>query len=251
MMKRSKRVHRIRVVGVPVDVIPPEDMESVVAEMLAGSGRQQVVFLRLRDLMRARRSAEFRRLVENAGLIVPITPGIVRGARFLRRREPVRYEPFNFVIRLLGILEGRRASAYLFGLGRKYLMQVEHNLRETFPGLRLVGRYPGYYPRGLEQDIITAIKKAQPTLLLVGPGVPWPDRWILRHKAVLNPGIYLAAPEVLEIFADRRAREAEGRSARALHAVSGIVLHPWRVLRLFMYLWYGLLLLVYRLFGLR
>ncbi|MFP4374808.1 MAG: WecB/TagA/CpsF family glycosyltransferase [Spirochaetaceae bacterium] len=246
-----ERVRRIRVVGVPVDIIPADHLEEVIGAMLSDPGQDQLVFLTLRDLMRARRNAEYRRLVQNARLIIPTTPGIVRGARFLGHGEPTRYEPFNFVIRLLGILEKKSASLYLFGLGRRYLLQVEQNLRETFPGLRLVGRYPGYYPRGLERDIITAIKKASPSMLLVGPGVPRGERWIQRNKASLNNGLYLAAPQVLDIFADRRTRQKDtGFGAFARSLAHGLT-RPWRMVRALTYLWYGVLLLVYRIFKLR
>lgn len=246
-----ERVRRIRVVGVPVDVIPADHLDDIVGAMLSEPGQDQLVFLTLRDLMRARRNAEYRRLVQNARLIIPTTPGIVRGARFLGHGEPARYEPFNFVIRLLGILEKKSASLYLFGLGRRYLVQVEQNLRETFPGLRLVGRYPGYYPRGLEQDIITAIKKASPSMLLVGPGVPRGERWIQRHKALLNNGLYLAAPEVMEIFADRRARQKDTGFGALARSVAYSLTHPWRMTRVLTYLWYGILLIIYRVFKLR
>jgi N-acetylglucosaminyldiphosphoundecaprenol N-acetyl-beta-D-mannosaminyltransferase len=245
------QVQRIRVVGVPVDVVPPDRLESVVERLLADPGQDQLVFLRLEDLMRARRNQEFRRLVQGARLVVPTTAGIIRGARFLGLAEPARYEPFNFVIRLLGILEKKAASLYIFGLGRRHLLQVEQNLRETFPGLRLVGRYPGYYPRGLEGDIITAIKKASPSMLLVGPGVPRGERWIMRNKASLNNGLYLAAAEVLDIFADRRTRRTPGGLAGFFRTLGYLATHPWRILRVFMYLWYGILLVVYRIFNIR
>lgn len=246
-----EHVRRIRVVGVPVDVVSPEHFESVVGRMLSDPGQDQLVFLRLQDLMKARRNGEYRRLLQGARLVVPTTPGIVRGARFLGLGEPARYEPFNFVIRLLGVLEKKRASLYLFGLGRRHLLGVEQNLRETFPGLRLVGRYPGYYPRSLERDIITAIKKASPSMLLLGPGVPGGERWIQRHKASLNHGLYLSAPEVMEIFADRRARQSEGGFGPVARSMGYTITHPWRMLRGIMYLWYGVLLVVYRVFKLR
>ena len=241
---------RIRVVGVPVDVVPPDELEGIIAGILAEPGQDQFVFLTLRGLLRARRNKEYRRLLQNARLIVPTSPAIVRGAGFLGRTVPARYEPFNFVIRLLGILEKKRATLYLFGLGKRYLVHVEQNIRETFPGLRIVGRYPGYYSRGVERDIITAIKKAAPSVLLVGPGVPKGDRWIQRHKPLFNNGIYLSAPEVMEIFAERRSREAEGGFGRALKRGGATIVHPWWLLRGLSYIWYGILLLVYRLFQL-
>lgn len=238
-------------VGVPVDVVEPDELETIVGRIISEPGQDQVVFLTFRGLMRARRNKEYRGMLQHSRLIIPVSPAIVRGARFLGRTVPPRYEPFNFVIRLLGILEKKRASLYLFGLGKRHLLHVEQNLRETFPGLRLVGRYPGHYPRGVERDIITAIKKASPSMLLVGPGVPKGDLWIQRHKPLFNNGMYLSAPEVMDIFADRRAREVQGGLGPALRRAGAMVLHPWWLLRGITYIWYGMLLVIYRIFKLR
>ena len=62
------------------------------------------------------------------------------------------------------------------------------NLRGSFHGIRVVGRFYGYFPKQAEPDIVTAIKKSSASLVLVGTGVPGKDKWILKHRKELNPG---------------------------------------------------------------
>ena len=246
MEQKLANVVRSDVLGIAVDVIKPEDLPAVIAALLARPQRHQVVFLRTWDLIRARHNRSLRLMLRSAALVIPVSKGIQRGARFLHRREPVRYHPFDFVIRMLNVVEEKRASLYILGLKRRDILLVENNIRRTFPGIALVGRYNGYYSSGVEPDIVLAIKKAAPSVLLVGPGVPGRDRWIAAKQQELHPGIYLWSGEVLEILADRRQRPPRKAFERGTDTLPDAFKRPWRVLRLFGYLWYSVLLLAYR-----
>ena len=137
-------VERIRVAGVPVDVIRPEQLEKVLFELLATSGTKQIVFLSVWNLLKARRNPEYKLCLENASLVLPISKSIIRGAAFLKRTKPVRYNPFSAIISFFTILETRYKSLYLLGGHKNTLIESERNLKATFPGLHIVGRYTGY-----------------------------------------------------------------------------------------------------------
>jgi len=245
-MDPQASISRIAILGVPVDILPEERIEDLVARFADGMNHQ-IVLLSLWDLMRARRSGEFRTMIAGASLVLPISLSIARGARFLHRPEPVRYMPFDFVVKLLAALERRGKSAYLFGSTRTNIQKAEGNIKSTFPGLRVVGRYAGRYPKQMEQTIVEAIKKAGPSLLLVGTGVPGRERWIPRNLARFNSGIYLWCSDLFEIFAERRFKPSRALFSKGLEWLPFCLLRPWKAYRLFIYLWYNILLLVARL----
>ncbi|MCL1818080.1 MAG: WecB/TagA/CpsF family glycosyltransferase, partial [Spirochaetaceae bacterium] len=161
------KIERITVTGIPVDRLPDEAFEEAILSLAEGKEVRQIVFLSLWNLMRARRDKEFRRTVERA-LVIPISLGILRGAKFLKKTVPERYMPFDFMIRLFAILEARGQSLYILGCRPRELGSIEQNLRQTFPGLKIVGRYTGHYPKSKEKDICTAIKKASPCCVVIG-----------------------------------------------------------------------------------
>jgi len=100
----------------------------------------------------------------------------------------------------------------------------------------------------MESDIVTAIKKSAPTLLLAGTGLPGRENWLQRHRRDLAPGVSLWAGNCLEIFAGTE-RQASQRLRRAgLAGLAGFWRRPWRAFLVFPHLWYGLLLLVHRVF---
>jgi N-acetylglucosaminyldiphosphoundecaprenol N-acetyl-beta-D-mannosaminyltransferase len=233
---------------VPIDFLPEDRLPELVDRLVEKSSPAQMIMIRWWDFMRARRDREFRSCLKNADLVVPISRSLVMATRFLRGARPNRCMPFNFVIKVLGALEARGRTIYLLGGGPEPLRVVEQNLRETFPGLRFVGRYTGYYSKRIEADIITAIRKAAPDFVLMGPGTPAGDRWVSRHRDQLGRGVFLHVPEVFDHFSDRRRRASEKSFRRGLDFVPDLIRRPWRILRFPLYLWFLVLLLIFRIF---
>jgi N-acetylglucosaminyldiphosphoundecaprenol N-acetyl-beta-D-mannosaminyltransferase len=127
---------------------------------------------------------------------------------------------------------------------------AEENLRGSFHGIRVVGRFYGYFPKSVEGDIVTAIKKSAPSMVLVGSGVPGKDKWILKHRKDLNPGISLWGGSCFEIFAGREKQVSKKLHAAGLGVLSGVIRRPWRLGVVFPYLYYLVLLLGYKIFNL-
>jgi N-acetylglucosaminyldiphosphoundecaprenol N-acetyl-beta-D-mannosaminyltransferase len=213
----------------------------------SGQGKN-IVLLSLWDLLRARRNGEYRSFVLKAALVIPISKSLIRGARFLTGKTPVRYMPFDFVIRLLTILEAREYSLYLLGGKPRILGKSEKNIRQTFPQLRVVGRYTGSFKRNEELTLLQAIRKASPSLLLVGKGVHGGERWIARNNAMLNSGLRLWCSDLFAVFAERKKRPSQAVFDRGLEGIGYCFQNPLRFFRIFPYFYYKLLLVVYRLF---
>ena len=244
--RESLHLGRIRVAGVPVHILASNELEAIIAGALRSDEPFQIVFLRLWDLMRAKWNSEYKRMLEQAGLVVPVSRAILFGARFQEKRTPIRYSPFEFVIRVLGMLERRNHSLYLLGGRPAELKRVDGNVRRTFPGLRLLGRYVGTYPKTHHDAILTALRKAGPNFTLIGPGPTARERWVARNRPFLPPGIYLWSAEVFEILAEKRNRVPREVFERGTDFLHDGLRRPWRVLRLPVYGWYLLLLLYHR-----
>jgi len=206
---------RTRLLNVPVDAVEEAQALQEVERLLGDKQHHQIVFLNLRGLRRGRRDPEFRRCLREAALILPVYPGLVRAARFLRRGALSLYSPFSFVIRLLSAAERLNRSVYLLGARKEDLERAERNLRGSYPKLRLVGRYAGYFPKAAEKDVLMAIKKATPSFLLVADGLPGRELWVLRRRRELTPVIAIWVGDCFEIFSGKRRSSqlpAEGAS---------------------------------------
>ena len=241
-------VLRTDVLNIPIHSVAEKDIAGIVDVLLAEQGVSQIMLLRWWDFMRARVDRELRRCARESTLSIPVSKSVVFGARFLRKQQPFRHLPFDFTIRLLGALEDKNRSVYILGGTSESLRTVEQNLRKTFPGLKFVGRYSGYYNKIVESDIITAIRKAGPDFVILGGGIAAGDKWVSRHRKELGSCITLYSPETFDIFAEKRKRTSRVAFRRGLDFLPGFMRHPWRILRLPVFLWYLVLLLVFKVF---
>ena len=245
-MEPRAGLRRISILGVPVDVVPDESLDEIL-ESFEDGRNHQIVLLSVWDLMRARSRVEYRTMIAGASLVVPISPSIVKAARFLKRTEPRRHQPFEFVIRVLGILERRGKSAYLLGGSPRIVLTAEANLKSTYPGLRLVGRHAGGYPKQRESAIVEAVRKASPTLLLVGKGVAGGERWIPRNLPAFPSGIYLWCSDIFWTFAHVKPRPSPALSTRGIEWMHHFLRRPWTIGRAAVFALFKLLVLFERL----
>ncbi len=239
---------RIKFLGLFLDVLKPEEIEETILNLAnkKSEGPKQIMLVNLWDILKARHSKEFRAMIESSELVIPTSKSLVRGAVFLKQTAPVRYEPFSFVISVMGALEKYLKTLYLFGSRNISLQKAEKNIRATFPNLRIIGRVPGYYARGMEKNIKTAILKAAPSLVIVGSGIPGKQNWIFRNRNQLPNSLFLWDNTIIDIFAERKKRVSPALFNAGLEYLPQMLKNPLRVFRLFQYLWYKLLLLVYR-----
>lgn len=239
---------RITVIGVPVDIVRPEELEAEVQEILAKPGTKQIIFLSIWSLLKARGKNDFAEAVKNADLILPISKSIIKGDRFLKKNVPVRYNPFDAVIQILTILENHYKSVFLLGSNKKTLQKAIRNVNDTFPNLQVVGRYVGYYPKSMEDNIIQAIFKSQASLVLLSEGIKEKDCWAYRRRNRFSSSIFIYYKDVFGIFSERIKRVDPKIFDKGREIWTEIGHNPFKIFLIFPYMWYKTVLLWYRLF---
>ena len=241
-------VQRIHILGVPVDVCQRTELEGVILELMEKKGPSQIVFLSIWDLMKARGKNEFSECVKNADLVLPVSKSILNGARFLKKTVPVRYNPFDATISILGLLENRYKSFYLFGGRKKALVEAEKNVKKTFKTLRVVGRYVGYYKAAAEEGIIEAIRKSSPSLVLLSEGVKNRELWPYNNRDKFTTSIFMYYRDAVGIFG-RRIKRVDPKTFEKGNEIWGeVVKNPLKLFLIFPYSCYIILLIWNRLF---
>ena len=246
--EQSEIRQRVELLKVPIDIVAPENLSEIVYDLLKDGKEHNIVLLSLWDLLRARRNWEYRTYVKGASLVIPISKSLISGIKFLTGKKANRYMPFDFIVSMLTILETREMSCYLLGGKPKILLKTEKNIRQTFPKLYIVGRFTGNFKRQEEPTIIKAIKKSSPSLLLVGKGVRSEERWIARNNYTLGPGMRLWCSDIFDVFAERKKHPSRASFEKGLEWIGYCFHNPIKCFRLFPYLRYKFLLLIYKLF---
>ena len=239
---------QINLLKVPIDIVHPERLSDTIFDLLKARKDQNIVLLSLWDLLRARRNGEYRNYILNAALVIPISRSIVSGVKFLLGETVYRYMPFDFIVGALTTLETREFSCYLLGGDRKVLVKTEQNIRQTFPKLRVVGRFPGHFKKHEEATIIQAIKKSSPSLLLIGKGIRGKERWIAKNNQVLGEGLRLWCSDIFDVFAEKKKHPSRSAFNAGLESIGYCFQNPLKFFRIFPFIGYKFLLLYYKLF---
>ena len=229
-------VKRISILGIPVDVVKDEDLPAAIESFYGLKDNRQILLLDFHELMRARHNAERRRAIGEAALVIPVSRQITRDAAFLKKDIPPFRGTYPFIIRLLGILEQKNKSAYLLGTSMKDVRQAESTLKATFPGLQIVGRYASRFSGVREDDVVTAIKKSSPTLLLAGKGLKGRHLWICRRRRDVSPGLSIYEETCYDVFSGRKPKPDDRAGSRLVRGFFASLIRPWRFLRAFRYL---------------
>jgi len=243
-------IERTSLLRVPLDIVAPEQLETTVYELLKTGKGQNIVLLSIWDLLRAKNHYEYRPFIQRSAMIIPISKSLVKAVRFLKKKKVYRYMPFDFVINILSILEKREHSIYLLGGKMRSLKRAEKNIRQTFPQLRIVGRFVGNFKHHEEATILQAIKKAAPSLLLVGKGVKGGERWIARTDAQLNNGLRLWCSDLFDVFAERKRHPSSKVFERGFEWVGFFFHSPWRIIKIVPFFYFKFLVFMYKLFNL-
>lgn len=236
-------VTRREFLKVPVDIITDERFEEVVRLLTSNGKMNQVIFLDFPGFIKARTNQEYLNCLKNAALVVPVSGILARGMAFLGNPLTTLYRPFPFIIKLLGQLERLHKSVYLLGGSRSVVQTAENTLRASFPGTHFIGRFAADFPQEMEKNILVAIKKASPSLLLAGKGLKGRDLWIYRHRKMVNGGIFLWDKYCFDVFSGRKKKPPVKGSVIFFRALFRSLIRPWRILWIFPWLWYQLMLL--------
>lgn len=241
---------RINFLKIPIDILNEKELEKTILELLENKKSNQIVFLSFKDIFKGRNNKSFKKLLNNASLVLPSSTLITKGISFLFNKESPVFINYDFVLKILSILEKHKKSIYIIGSNKKNISISEKNLKDSYPDLHLVGRSSSLYQRDKEEDIILAIKKSSPSLLLVGSGMKGKNKWIYLNCDKFNPGLTLWSPDCFEIFSGKKKRPSRKVSGRLFARIITSLLKPWRILYLIPLLAYYFLLIIYKLFKL-
>lgn len=223
--------NRINILHIPIDLISEEQLGETIRSLLEEENAGQICLITYRDIMKAQFSREYMDCLRSSRLNIPITSAVTFAAKYLRKDIPPISNPFTFVIRLLGVLESTGKSLYLLGSRKKNILTSESNLKTSFPGLHIVGRYAGTFSQTEENNIILAVRKSSPSLLLTGKGLKGNNLWLYRNRKDFPAGLSLWGRNCFEIFSGKSGKPRSNTPGRIISKSFLSLLLPWRLIR--------------------
>ena len=82
--------------------------------------------------------------------------------------------------------------------------QASENLKQRYPGLRIVGRQDGYFEDSAE--VVDAINASRADLLFVALGSPRQEMWISEHRQAIDAPFVMGVGGTLDVISGKAKR---------------------------------------------
>ena len=130
----------------------------------------------------------FRFTFEQADIIHADGQAAVFASRLTKTPIPERSATTDFIHDASRIAAQHGLRFFLLGATEEANAEAARVLRETYPGLQIVGRRHGYFGRDEEDEICDEINLTQPDVIWVGLSVPLEYKFAVRNKTRLRAG---------------------------------------------------------------
>lgn len=192
---------RYTLLGINVDLLTEEEIFDRIMELSEGDKPEHVILLDTYLLMKAQFDKALAQIINSAALVIPISKGVVNGLKFVTGQTGEFHNFFNLTIRLLSRLTDFKRNIYMIGgKNEKVIRKAETNVKGSFPGIRLMGTYHMGYKKPFEKNLITAMQKTSPSLVIVSTGRPKQEQWIARNKKGFPKGVFLGVEDFVQII---------------------------------------------------
>lgn len=189
-MNKPGPIERIRILGVPVDVV---DMSGAIAFVDMRIKTKQapgyIVAINPEKVMVIRKDAFLQGFVEKASLLITDGIGVLIAGRFLLRKKMVRVTGVDLMEKLCELAEQKKYSIFLYGAKEEVNKEASEVLQCRFPDLRIAGRCNGYVDDTSMQELIKKINSVKPDILFVALGSPRQEKWIRTYLDGLDVGV--------------------------------------------------------------
>jgi N-acetylglucosaminyldiphosphoundecaprenol N-acetyl-beta-D-mannosaminyltransferase len=177
------------ILGAPVCSLPLKSIVELASKAIRE--RKKVLFTTVNtfSIMMAQKDPEFLQHFKDADVVLPDGIGIVLAVRSLGNTCPERIAGPEFVDALLPKANENKFSVFFLGSTEENLLKIERNVKERYPAIRIAGHYSPPHTSLDEfkhNEIVGAINRCQPDILLVGMTAPKQELFLSRNFDMLD-----------------------------------------------------------------
>ena len=172
------------------------------------------------------KDAALRAAVTGADMTLADGVGVVWASRVLGTPLPERVAGYDFLLALLARLEG---TVFLLGGRPGVAEKAAETIEDRFPKVTVTGCRDGYF-KGSD-EILQAVRKAAPDLLVVCLGSPKQELWMAENRAKFSVGLMAGLGGSLDVLAGLERRAPERWIRLHLEWLYRLMHHPGRIRR--------------------
>jgi N-acetylglucosaminyldiphosphoundecaprenol N-acetyl-beta-D-mannosaminyltransferase len=215
------------VLGLPVHLLP-NYADWLITQIQQGPGAH-VVTINAEMAMQAEQEPKLANIIRQADLVLPDGAGVVLYLR-LWGKIIQRCPGIELAEGLLTKLPSRipNHAVFFYGAAPGVAEQAAVKLQESIPNLRVAGTHHGFVQSADALEVEEMLRSLQPTVILVGLGVPRQEYWIREHRHLCPHAIWIGVGGSFDIWAGVKDRAPTWLRNNHLEWTYRLYKEPWR-----------------------
>lgn len=215
------------VLGLPVHLM--DDYISWLRSRLQQKIGTHVITLNAEMTMQAEQQKALAQAIHQAELVVPDGAGIV--LYMLMRGKRIQRCPGIELAELLLESIGHTSMScpvFFYGGSPGVTTQAAKTWQQRSPHLHIVGTEHGYLSSTEAAKLAQTLQKLQPSLILVGLGVPRQELWIAQNRHLCPQSTWIGVGGSFDIWAGMKSRAPAWLGDNHLEWLYRLYQEPWR-----------------------
>ena len=191
----------VDVLGLRLHALTQEQALARLLAFIRAGTPHQVITADATSFVIAATDAEYRELLRVADLVTPDGAGLLWAARREGIALPDRVSGVDLAEHLCARSGPEEYDVYFYGAAPGVADRAAAELRQRYPGARIVGVSHGFLDENGQTDLIADIQRKRPEVLLVGMGIPRQEKWIAAHQDQLRVPVAMGVGGSFDVFA--------------------------------------------------
>ncbi len=190
--------------GVHVSVTNLTHACETICDWISQKEKQYVCVAPVATIVDAQKDDQYRKIVNQAGLVTPDGMPVVWCAHRLGHKHVTRTYGPDLMELLAEVGQQKGLKHYFYGSTEQTLVLLENKLRKRFNKMHIVGTFaPAFNLIGAKEDSLRLkeINQAAPDILWVGLGSPKQDYWMAQHRDLLDVPVMIGVGAAFDFLA--------------------------------------------------
>lgn len=193
----------VEILSIPfIDSNMDEFMNGMIYPRLMNQEKTFVVTANPEIVEYANEHKDYKDIIISADYITPDGVGIIMASKWLNQPLQERITGFDLMNELFRVADEKALKVYLLGAEENVIEAAALKVKELYPGLELVGYNHGYID--IKDDTLPkSIAELEPDIILTALGFPRQEKWVSRHYALFNKGLFMGVGGSFDVLAGK------------------------------------------------
>ncbi|CAH0132951.1 WecB/TagA/CpsF family glycosyltransferase [Peribacillus simplex] len=193
----------VEILSIPfIDSNMDEFMNGMIYPRLMNQEKTFIVTANPEIVEYANEHQDYKDIIISADYITPDGVGIIMASKWLNQPLQERITGFDLMNELFRVADEKALKVYLLGAEENVIEAAALKVKELYPGLELVGYNHGYID--IKDDTLPkSIAELKPDIILTALGFPRQEKWVSKHYALFNKGLFMGVGGSFDVLAGK------------------------------------------------